>query len=70
MHRLALELTVVQLLDGGRQVGHGLVLDEAGKLVLKAKVKYPPSAVALAADLGVDDVQARLARKVFQVLIQ
>jgi hypothetical protein len=52
---LTLELTAVQLLNGGLQVGGCLVLDET-------------STIALATNLGVDDVQSRLAGKILQIL--
>jgi hypothetical protein len=52
---LTLELTAVQLLHCGLQIGGRLILDES-------------SAVALTTNFGVDDVQSRLAGKVFQIL--
>jgi hypothetical protein len=52
---LPLELTTVQLLHCGLQVGGRLILDES-------------SAITLAANFRVDDVQSRLAGKVFEVL--
>jgi hypothetical protein len=52
---LALEFTAIEFFDGRLEISFSLVLDET-------------SAIALTADLGVDDVQSRLAGKVFQVL--
>jgi hypothetical protein len=52
---LALEFTAIVFFDGRLEISFSLVLDET-------------SAIALTADLGVDDVQSRLASKVFQVL--
>lgn len=72
----ALELAVVELIDGGGQVGGGLVLDEAEKCQPRTRVVLyrgyspftGPFAAAIAVHLAVDDIKARLARKVLEVL--
>jgi hypothetical protein len=68
---LSLELLAVQLVSSGLQVGRRLVLDESATVSAKDECgarSDAPSAIALAANFGVDDVQSRLAGKVFQVL--
>jgi hypothetical protein len=71
-HFLTLELTTVQLLHCGLQIGLRLVLDESTKPLIRIASRieqyYVPSAIALATHFGVDNVQSRLTGKVFQVL--
>ena len=52
---------LVELLNGGLEVGSSLVLDET--------LATGAGSVALTVDLTVDDVKAGLAGEVFQVLI-
>jgi hypothetical protein len=69
---LSLELTAVQLLDCGLQVCSCLIFDESAKTsAWKSTIRrglYAPSAVALTANLGVNNVESRLTGEIFQVL--
>lgn len=60
VNRNALEVVLVELLNSRLEIGSSLVLDKA----FAARA----SGVALAVDLAVDDVKARLASEVLQVL--
>jgi hypothetical protein len=60
LNRDALKIMLVQLLDSRLEVGGGLVLNEA--LATRA------GGVALAVDLTIDNVKARLAGEVLEIL--
>jgi hypothetical protein len=68
-----LELATVQLLNGGSQVGSRLKLDKSRTGVsasgpCASRGADVPFAAAIAVGFGVDDIKARLAGEVFQIL--
>lgn len=71
---LSLEFAVVELLDGVAEVVGSLVLNESGLVsslrspLMMGEWRCLPTAITLTANLGVDDVQSRLAGEVLQVL--
>jgi hypothetical protein len=68
---LTLELAAVQFLYSGLQVLRCLIFDEARKKLvcsISYAVTDSPSTVALTTDFRVDNIKARLAGEIFQVL--
>lgn len=71
LHNLALELGTVELVYGGSQVGGIFIFDKPSQLAINAEyiVLHGGSpSTRVASRLRVHDIEARLARKVLEVL--